>query len=68
MHTKNENNGSAHITPVGGNIFSDLGFSDEDSARLQKQSQAAITARLKGSDTCTHLAYVDRAALLDIRK
>lgn len=68
MYTEKENNGSAHITPIGGNIFSDLGFSAEDSVLLQTQSRAVIAERLKDSDTRAQLTCVDVVAVLDIKK
>jgi len=37
---------TAHITPVGGNIFADLGFSQEEAATLQAESQRVISEKL----------------------
>lgn len=39
-------NGSAYITPVGGNIFSDLGFAPKEAAKLKVRSQRIIAAQL----------------------
>ncbi|MDD5177587.1 MAG: hypothetical protein PHQ05_14310 [Sterolibacterium sp.] len=36
---------SAHITPVGGNIFNDLGFEPEESAALQAETQRIIAEK-----------------------
>lgn len=36
----------SHITPVGGNIFADLGFSPKEAARLLSESGAVITQKL----------------------
>lgn len=33
---------SGHITPVGGNIFADLGFAPEEAAALQAESKRII--------------------------
>lgn len=37
-------NKTTHITPVGGNIFSDLGFSPEEAAQLKAHSDMLIKA------------------------
>lgn len=37
---------SAHITPVGGNVFADLGFNAEDAAALKAESQRIISEKL----------------------
>lgn len=37
---------SAHITPVGGNVFADLGFDTEEAAALQAESQRIIADKL----------------------
>lgn len=39
--------GSAHITPVGGNVFADRGFEQEESAALQSKAQQAIERKLE---------------------
>lgn len=39
-------NKSAHITPVGDNLFADLGFSPEQSAALKVTSQRIISEKL----------------------
>lgn len=41
----------SHITPVGGNIFLDLGFSPEEAARLKEESDQRIAARKGECDT-----------------
>ncbi|MBH3094618.1 MULTISPECIES: helix-turn-helix domain-containing protein [Serratia] len=40
--TKPIDTGSRHITPAGGNVFADLGFSDDEARQLQAQSNAEI--------------------------
>ena len=37
---------SAHITPVGGNVFADLGFEPQEAAALQAQSQRIISEKI----------------------
>ncbi len=37
---------STHITPVGGNVFADLGFEPEEAATLKAQSQRIISEKL----------------------
>lgn len=37
---------SMHITPVGGNIFADLGFEPEEAARLLAETDQAISEKL----------------------
>jgi len=37
---------SRHITPAGGNIFSDLGFNPEEAAILKARSDRIITEKL----------------------
>jgi len=37
---------SAHITPVGGNVFADLGFEPQEAAALQAQSQRIISEKM----------------------
>jgi len=37
---------SMHITPVGGNIFADLGFDAEEAAALQAKSKRIISEKL----------------------
>ena len=36
---------SMHITPVGGNVFADLGFEPEEAARLLAESDRKIAER-----------------------
>jgi hypothetical protein len=40
------NSSSWHITPVGGNIFADLGFPPEEAAALKAESTRIITEKL----------------------
>ena len=35
-------NTSGHITPVGGNVFADLGFDDAEAEALQAQARGVI--------------------------
>lgn len=37
---------SMHITPVGGNVFADLGFEPEEAAVLQAESKRIISEKL----------------------
>ncbi|MEQ9106739.1 MAG: XRE family transcriptional regulator [Limnobacter sp.] len=37
---------SAHVTPAGGNVFADLGFSPEQSSVLKANSQRIISEKL----------------------
>lgn len=37
---------STHITPVGGNVFADLGFEPEEAAALKAESQRIISEKL----------------------
>lgn len=37
---------SMHITPVGGNVFADLGFAPKEAAELKEQSQRIISEKL----------------------
>ena len=36
---------STHITPVGGNIFADLGFEPEEAARLLAETEKVIAEK-----------------------
>lgn len=36
---------SMHITPVGGNVFADLGFAPGDAANMQAESQRIIAEK-----------------------
>jgi len=42
----NSKNKSAHVTPVGGNVFADLGFDAQEAAALKAQSQRIISEKL----------------------
>lgn len=50
MSSKSKSN-ITHITPVGGNIFADLGFEPKEAAALKAESDRIISERLaiKGS-------------------
>jgi len=37
---------SMHITPAGGNVFADLGFTPEEAAALKAESQRIISEKL----------------------
>jgi predicted XRE-type DNA-binding protein len=39
-------NASAHITPVGGNVFADLGFSPAEAKALQAQVRTVVAKKL----------------------
>lgn len=40
-----------HITPVGGNVFADLGFEPEEAAALKAESQRIISEKLAIKDS-----------------
>ena len=42
---------SRHITPVGGNVFADLGFEPEEAAALKAESQRIISEKLAIKDS-----------------
>lgn len=42
---------SMHITPVGGNVFADLGFEPAEAAALKAESQKIITEKLAIKDS-----------------
>jgi predicted XRE-type DNA-binding protein len=42
---------STHITPVGGNVFADLGFEPEEAAALKAESQRIISEKLAIKDS-----------------
>lgn len=42
---------SAHITPVGGNVFADLGFEPDEAAALKAESQRIISEKLAIKDS-----------------
>ncbi len=36
-----------HVTPIGGNVFEDIGFSGKEAEKLKQDSTAAIRTKLK---------------------
>nr|DAN14497.1 MAG TPA: hypothetical protein [Caudoviricetes sp.] len=38
---------TTHITPVGGNVFADLGFSADEAAKLKAHSDMIIRTKLQ---------------------
>lgn len=42
-----EKEGVMHVTPAGGNIFSDLGFSHDEAVDLEKRAREAVAIRLQ---------------------
>lgn len=42
---------TTHITPVGGNVFADLGFAPEEAARLLAETDQAIAEKLSIKDS-----------------
>lgn len=51
---------SMHITPVGGNVFADLGFEPKEAAALKAESQRIISENLTNKDSLmTELASRD---------
>lgn len=45
-----------HITPVGGNVFSDLGFEPTEAAALKADSDRLISEKLAAKDSLDNLA------------
>lgn len=43
---------SAHITPVGGNVFLDLGFEPDEAVILMAESQRIIQKKLTRKNPC----------------
>ena len=41
---------SAQVTPVGGNVFSDLGFDPEEAMELRNESQRKISEKIAITD------------------
>lgn len=41
---------SMHVTPVGGNIFADLGFEPKEAARLLAETDRAISEKLANKE------------------
>ncbi len=37
---------SMHITPIGGNVFADLGFDPKETAALKAESQRVVSEKL----------------------
>lgn len=48
---------STYITPIGGNLFVDLGFSAEEAALLQVESRARISQSLSGKGSKPHVTH-----------
>ena len=48
---------SMHITPVGGNVFADLGFEPEEAAALKAESQRIISEKLAIKDSLMGSAH-----------
>lgn len=40
--------GTEHVTPVGGNVFLDLGFTPEVAAKLKTETDATIRSNVSG--------------------
>ncbi len=40
------NTKSAHITPIGGNVFADLGFDPKEATALKSESQRIVSEKL----------------------
>lgn len=47
MKKRVDQSGISHVTPVGGNVFSDLGFSKDEAAEFQKQAREVVDVRLQ---------------------
>jgi len=48
---------SMHITPVGGNVFADLGFEPEEAAALQSESKRIISEKQVLTEHSDDLKY-----------
>lgn len=57
--TQNELSGTTHVTPAGGNVFSDLGFPPEEAEQLLAESDARIA---KAPGKSSYLARLRAAA------
>lgn len=57
---------TSHITPVGGNVFADLGFTPREAAALKLQSQRIIGQKLatKSPDRSTDLERIKAQPVL----
>jgi predicted XRE-type DNA-binding protein len=55
---------SMHVTPVGGNVFADLGFEPEEAAALQAESRRIISEKLAIKESLMS----ELAAWIDERK
>ena len=53
---------SMHITPVGGNVFADLGFDPGEAASLQAESDRVIPEQLAALKSCRSLEPADDAS------
>lgn len=51
---------SMHMTPVGGNVFADLGFEPEEAAALKARSQEIISEKLARAGKHVHLSISSR--------
>ncbi len=64
-----KNTKSMHITPVGGNVFADLGFDPKEAAALKAESDRIISEKLAIKDSLmTELAvWIDAKKLKRMR-
>lgn len=50
---------SAHVTPVGGNVFVDLGFEPAEAEAMKAQSQRVISERMAIKDSLRTSPAID---------
>ena len=74
----NINTKSAHITPVGGNVFSDLGFDPVEATELKAETDRIISEKMRIKEqlmseisrwmTSQHLKQAEAAEILGITR
>ena len=60
-------NKAAYITPVGGNVFADLGFSPKEAAALKSKSKKIISEKLAIDSLVDMLARTGKHVELSVR-
>jgi len=59
---------SSHKTPVGGNVFADLGFAPQQAEALQRQSKRIISEKLAIKESLmTELLWIDQNNLKQVQ-
>ena len=51
-----------HVTPVGGNIFADLGFEPDEAARLLAETDAIISEKLSVKNSAMSKTRLEAAS------